>query len=181
MFFISRKLSTRRDLWKKLLLKIFQNEHNICDGFQFTFSVKLSAYVKRRLYYRCFPVSFVKLFRTATLPNICNCLLLISLKLFKILPKNQDAYHCTKNGVFHDGFLQYMWTNQQKTADLVTFTEKVLNGKLQLLCSIFRTLPSIPNKAFFAKICSFLAVDHFRKKKKLDQRYLTESWTCLCI
>ena len=31
-------------------------------------------------------------------------------------------------------------------------------------CAV-RTLPSISNKAFFAKICSFLAVDHFRKKK----------------
>ena len=28
-----------------------------------------------------------------------------------------------------------MWQNLQKTADLVTFTEEILNGKLDFLCS----------------------------------------------
>ena len=28
-----------------------------------------------------------------------------------------------------------MWPNTQETADLVTFTEEILNGKLQFLCS----------------------------------------------
>ena len=28
-----------------------------------------------------------------------------------------------------------MWTNSQETADLVTFSEKMLNGKLHFLCS----------------------------------------------
>ena len=28
-----------------------------------------------------------------------------------------------------------MWPNPQKTADLVTFTEEILNGKLDFLCS----------------------------------------------
>ena len=28
-----------------------------------------------------------------------------------------------------------MWPNPQKTADLVTFTEEILNGKLTFLCS----------------------------------------------
>ena len=27
-----------------------------------------------------------------------------------------------------------MWPNQQKTGDLVTFTEEILDGKLQFLC-----------------------------------------------
>ena len=27
-----------------------------------------------------------------------------------------------------------MWTNPQKTMDLVTFTKKILNGKRQFLC-----------------------------------------------
>ena len=27
-----------------------------------------------------------------------------------------------------------MWPNKQKTADMVTVTEEVLNGKLQVLC-----------------------------------------------
>ena len=29
-----------------------------------------------------------------------------------------------------------MWPNPQETADLVTFTEEILNGKLYLLCSV---------------------------------------------
>ena len=28
-----------------------------------------------------------------------------------------------------------MWLNQQETADLVTFTEEILNGTLYFLCS----------------------------------------------
>ena len=28
-----------------------------------------------------------------------------------------------------------MWPNHQDTADLVTFTEEILNGKLHFLCS----------------------------------------------
>ena len=29
-----------------------------------------------------------------------------------------------------------MWPNTQETADLVTFTEEMLNGKLYFLCSV---------------------------------------------
>ena len=29
-----------------------------------------------------------------------------------------------------------MWPNSQETADLVTFTEETLNGKLHFLCSV---------------------------------------------
>ena len=29
-----------------------------------------------------------------------------------------------------------MWPNPQETADLVTFTEEILNGKLHFLCSV---------------------------------------------
>ena len=28
-----------------------------------------------------------------------------------------------------------MWADRQETADLITFTEEILNGKLQFLCS----------------------------------------------
>ena len=38
-----------------------------------------------------------------------------------------------KNEVFHRGFLQYMRPNPQETADLVTLTEEILNGKLDFL------------------------------------------------
>ena len=29
-----------------------------------------------------------------------------------------------------------MWPNPQETADLITFTEEILNGKLPFLCSV---------------------------------------------
>ena len=31
-----------------------------------------------------------------------------------------------------------MWPNSQETTDLVTFTEKIFNGKLHFLCSVCR-------------------------------------------
>ena len=43
--------------------------------------------------------------------------------------------HCMKNEVFHQGFLQQTWPNPHFSADLVTFTEEILNGKLRCLCS----------------------------------------------
>ena len=33
-----------------------------------------------------------------------------------------------------------MWPNPQESADLVTFTEVILNGKLHFLCSDSRTV-----------------------------------------
>ena len=44
-------------------------------------------------------------------------------------------YTLHQNEVFYSGFLQWMWPNPRETADLVTFTEKFLNGKLHFLCS----------------------------------------------
>ena len=52
------------------------------------------------------------------------------------------CYHCTRNEVFHDGFLQLMWPNPLETADLVTFTVEILNGKLHCLCSDKSKTPS---------------------------------------
>ena len=46
------------------------------------------------------------------------------------------GYHCTKNEVFQWGFLQEMWPNPQKTADLVTFTKETLNGKIHFFCVV---------------------------------------------
>ena len=31
-----------------------------------------------------------------------------------------------------------MWPNPQETADLVTFTEEIINGKLHFLCSVIK-------------------------------------------
>ena len=46
----------------------------------------------------------------------------------------------TKNEVFPEGFFQQMWPNPQETADLVTFAEKILNGKLYFLYSDVRSM-----------------------------------------
>ena len=46
------------------------------------------------------------------------------------------CWHCTKYEVFHEGFLQQMWPNTQETADLVTFSEEILHGKIHFLCSV---------------------------------------------
>ena len=40
-----------------------------------------------------------------------------------------------KNEVFHEGFLQQVSPYPQETADLVTFTAEILNGKLNFLRS----------------------------------------------
>ena len=44
-------------------------------------------------------------------------------------------WYFTKNEVFHYGSLQWMWPNPQVTADLVTFTEEIRNGKLHFFCA----------------------------------------------
>ena len=40
------------------------------------------------------------------------------------------AVDSTKNEVFDQGFIKWMWQNPKETAGLVTFTEEILNGKL---------------------------------------------------
>ena len=37
-----------------------------------------------------------------------------------------------------------MWPNPQETADLVTFTEEILNGKLHFLCSGYSSSTGSP-------------------------------------
>ena len=49
--------------------------------------------------------------------------------------KVPNTPHYTKNEFFHQQFLQYIRPNPLKTADFVIFTEKILQGKLQFLCS----------------------------------------------
>ena len=50
--------------------------------------------------------------------------------------KDRKICHCTKNEVFHWRFLQQMWPSSQETANLVTFTEEILDGKFHFLCSV---------------------------------------------
>ena len=66
---------------------------------------------------------------------------------------------------------KYLWsfpsvnvTKSAVSADLVTFTEEILNGKLHFLCSV-RNLSNIYGKAFLAKylLAFFVDVCHVRK------------------
>ena len=43
-----------------------------------------------------------------------------------------------------------MWPNLQKTVDLVTFTEEILNGKLHFLCSVILTCIAYQSELFIA-------------------------------
>ena len=50
-----------------------------------------------------------------------------------------------------------MWPNPQETADLVTFTEEILNGKLHFLCSKTWTLDNSEFTKYFRTVeCNFL-------------------------
>ena len=43
--------------------------------------------------------------------------------------------NCIKCETLHYRFLQWMWPNLHFPADLITFTEEILKGKLHFLCS----------------------------------------------
>ena len=43
-----------------------------------------------------------------------------------------------------------MWTYPQETADLVAFTEAILNGKLHFLCSVTTSTSIITCNSFFS-------------------------------
>ena len=66
-----------------------------------------------------------------------------------------------------------MWPNPWETADLVTFTEEILNGKLHFLCSGFATCRTCLG-------CSLFALAHGQKidgaSDKKNYGTLLNSW-----
>ena len=74
--------------------------------------------------------------------------LIMKLKNVRRLEK---IIRCIKNEVFHSGFLPF-------PADLVTFTEEILNGKLYFLCSdkYEHLLKKHKSSSFFCKMNSLL-------------------------
>ena len=55
-----------------------------------------------------------------------------------------------------------MWSNRQKTADLVTFTAEILNGKLHFLCSVYhKRYGNFMSQQPFMKIMFPLDILHY--------------------
>ena len=83
---------------------------------------------------------------------------------------NCHRFHCTKNEVFHYGYLEYMWPNPQFLADFVTFTEEIRNKKLLILCSVHYSIIVFPSFwqsiwSFLWSICSWFLAKNFGKIK----------------
>ena len=66
-----------------------------------------------------------------------------------------------------------MWPNPQKTADLVTFTEEILNGELHFLCSV--TYMEITSKILKTSMIEIYGNRFFRKKILAGENFHT-SW-----
>ena len=54
----------------------------------------------------------------------------------KIEFQHSSRFSLHKKWSFPLRFLQQMWPNPQETAELVTFTEEIRNGKLNFFCSV---------------------------------------------
>ena len=63
-----------------------------------------------------------------------------------------------------------MWLNPQETADLVTFTDEILNGKLNFLCSVKRPISKIPRLLMFG-----FKPENCEKVWKISTRFLNRS------
>ena len=57
---------------------------------------------------------------------------------------------CTENKVFHERFLQHMSPNLQFPAELVTFVENILHGKLHFCDVMTWVLTSSDTTSFMA-------------------------------
>ena len=59
-----------------------------------------------------------------------------------------------------------MWPNSQKTADLVTFTEEILNGKLHFLCSVNSSLQGSSNFLHLLRVLQAFLQESFTNSWK---------------
>ena len=55
-----------------------------------------------------------------------------------------------------------MWPNPQETADLVIFTEDILNGKLHFLCSVRFSFDILQKLSFNFLVCFFCKKNQMR-------------------
>ena len=112
----------------------------------------------------------ISLYRNALPTHLQLCSWVFLLK--KTWSRISEFQHCTKSQVFHYRFLQKMWPNPQETADLVTFTEEILNGKLHFLCSdhsntgsfFCNMLPKVNSAIHWNFICPMKSYSFFLSK-----------------
>ena len=109
---------------KVSLINLKHSQENTFVGVSFL--IKLEAFIKKELRHKCSLVNFAKCLGTPFSQNNSGELLLHFVFMFRLT----WTFHSIKNAIFHKGFLQYMWPNPQCPADLFTFTEEIVNGKL---------------------------------------------------
>ena len=64
-----------------------------------------------------------------------------------------------------------MWPNPQETADLVTFTEEILTGKLHFLCSV-TWLHYIFSSVYYIKNSYKILMTNWLKKKIMSMKII---------
>ena len=62
-----------------------------------------------------------------------------------------------------------MWPNAQETADLVIFTEEILNGKLHFLCSAVTVILKV---MWRAKLIRFMLIKWYMLEKVQKAEFL---------
>ena len=72
IFFFYSKAVARRCSVKKGFLEILQNSQENACARVFLFLPQVCNFIKKRLWYGCFPVSFAKFLRTPFLQNTCG-------------------------------------------------------------------------------------------------------------
>ena len=102
----------------------------------------------RNFYVDTFGRNFYGIFAYCTIGLLFQCLCSLTLK-------RQLFTKCSK--IFKNGNC-WLKANPQETADLVTFTEEILNGKLPFLCSEGSALFQESTTTYFYKI-TFFSVD----------------------
>ena len=103
----------------------------VCKGVRWLFSAKLESTGEFFPLINCLQC-FLECVKSPNIPTKCTgCSHCIPAQ-----GPQPCSWHCTENEVFHYRFSQQMWPKTLKTADLVTFTEEIRNGKLHFLYSV---------------------------------------------
>ena len=80
-------------------------------------------------------IIFYEILFSLLILSISFCIFIVIVVWSVLFVPFTSEYSLLKNEGFHWGFLQKIWPNPQFSADLVTFTEEILNEKLHFLYS----------------------------------------------